>query len=194
MIHVDVVGADAVFAALVKKSAKVPAAALNAAVRGAMMVEGYAKREGFRTRGEKTGTKRTKSGLTRFTYAALGPPVDNILTSRTGALRSSIQVTPRPEDTAALVGPSVKYGAIHEFGGTINVGARSWRGGFRKASKQRKSDRTKLGSYVRRHSIGAYTIRIPPRPYMRPAFHKHVPAIRRAMMRSLIKDLALLGK
>ena len=105
-------------------------------------------------------------------------------------LRSSIQVIDLPGSQAASVGPSAVYGAIHEFGGVINIGARSWRGGFTKAKKQGKN-KTNLSSYRKRHSIGGASIRMPARPYMRPALAKHRGEVRNAIIRSLIKGLAL---
>lgn len=181
---------DSVMQALADKAARFPHISQRAAMRGASLVEGFAKREGFRTQGDVIGTKTTKSGKKINKYGALGKPIADKLTSRTGALRSSIQVTPAPALHGALVGPSVVYGAIHEFGGEIKMGARSWMGGFTRSSKRSKG-RTNLGSYRRRHSIQAHVIRIPPRPYMRPAFYNHQLPVKKAMMRELIIGLGL---
>jgi len=187
MIHGKLNGFDVVEQNLIAMAGKCPNAATKAAHAGAMVVMGAAKREGFRTKGDEIGTK--KSGAKK--YAALGKPIAGQLTSRTGMLRSSIQVVDKPAQTAAAVGPSAVYGAIHEFGGTINMPARSWRGGFTRSRKKLSDKQTNLHGYMRRHTRGGYVIHMPARPYMRPALAKHRAEVNRQIIRSLLRDLGL---
>lgn len=196
MISGKVTGFNSIERNLIAMANRFPDVAIQAAHNGATVVQRYAKTEGFRTVGEvigeRTVTRGVHAGKKVKVHAALGKPIPGKLTSRTGALRSSIQVVDMPERSAARVGPSTGYGAIHEFGGTITIGARSWVGGFvadRKRSKPNKS--TRLRGYRARHSIGGGVINMPARPYMRPALHNHMPEVRRVIVQTLIKGLAL---
>jgi phage gpG-like protein len=196
MIHGKLNGFDIVQHNLANIASRCPLAATKAAHAGAMVVMGAAKREGFRTKGEEIGEREIKRGKNKGKkvkqYAALGKPIAGQLTSRTGMLRSSIQVIDKPQQQAAAVGPSAVYGAIHEFGGTINMPARSWRGGFTRSRKKRLSDKqTRLHAYVKRHTRGGYVIHMPARPYMRPALAKHRAEVNRQIIRSLLRDLGL---
>jgi phage gpG-like protein len=195
MIHGKLNGFDIVEQNLIAMAGKCPNAATKAAHAGAMVVMGAAKREGFRTKGEEIGEREITRGKNKGKkvkqYAALGKPIAGQLTSRTGMLRSSIQVIDKPSQTAAAVGPSAVYGAIHEFGGTINMPARSWRGGFTRSRKKLSDKQTNLHGYMRRHTRGGYVIHMPARPYMRPALAKHRAEVNRQIIRSLLRDLGL---
>ena len=189
MIRATITGVDNIQAAFLSMAVKMPTVATSAAKAGAELVAGIAKREGFRTRGEETGTRVSKSGKTVKTYAALGAPLADKLTSRTGYLRSSITVKVAGVGVA-VTGPTAVYGGIHEFGGTISIGGRSWRGGFQKSSKRAKA-RTILARYVKRHTVGAYAVRMPARPYMRPAWEGHKAEVRATVVREIKRALAL---
>jgi phage gpG-like protein len=54
-----------------------------------------------------------------------GPPHPHKLTSRTGTLRRSIAVSRRHLPWAIDIGTDLVYGAVHEEGGTVNVGSYS---------------------------------------------------------------------
>ena len=186
MIKAQIIGGDAVERALLRMAEKLPGATTDAALAGATIVEGRAKAEGFRSKGEEVGEKTTKSGKTRKLYAALGAPIADKLTSRTGNLRASIRSEAAGRGRAA-VGPTAKYGAIHEFGGTIDIPAMSRLSSIRKLSVSNRRGRgahSRIAT-VRRHTRSAYTITMPARPYLRPAFEKHRETVRRAMVKRL---------
>ena len=175
LIRMRLLGGDAVSAALLRMAQALPGATTQAAMAGAKLVEGFAKNEGFRTRGAVTGTKTTARGNTIKTYAAFGLAIAGKLTSRSGRLKSSIH---HEEAGAgrAVVGPAVKYGAIHEFGG-----------GRAQATTVRAH--TRGGFTVRAHARKAYDMNMPARPYLRPALADHIPQVRAAMMKSIEKSL-----
>lgn len=99
---------------------------------------------------------------------------NNVLNVRTGNLRRSIQqkVTSQQDSVVGEVfsAGDVKYAAIHEYGGTINMPARqqeinnrvSASGDFKKGfSKQKNSN------FSRTVKVGAHTIVMPERSYLR---------------------------
>ena len=175
LIQMRLLGGDAVSAAFLRMAQALPGATTQAAMAGAKLVEGFAKREGFRTRGASLGTD--DSGKKKF--AALGLAIAKKLTSRTGNLRVSI----RHEEAGAgraVVGPTAKYGAIHEFGG-----------GRAQATTVRAHTRqTRWGVVqVKAHARAEYDMNMPARPYLRPALADHLMEVRAVMMKSIEKSL-----
>lgn len=190
MIECKITGDDLIERYMIELAAACPAAATAGANAGAELVAGFAKEEGFRTVGEayehtfKSGKRKGQSVTRR---KALGKPIEGQLTSRSGDLRSSITYKVAGVGIA-VAGPTSDYGGIHEFGGTINMGARSWRGGFTQSSKKSKT-KTNLHQYVKRHTIGAYQIKIPARPYMGPALANHLREVREAVVKQITRVL-----
>ena len=92
----------------------------------------------------------------------------NVSGTRTGALGRSISVIIQ-SPTRAVVGPTMIYGAIHEFGGTIHA-----------KNKPYLVFQYPKGSW---HSVKSVTI--PPRPYMRPAVETAWPKIETKVSRML---------
>lgn len=93
---------------------------------------------------------------------------DKVLTLR-GHLRS--QITFRLEgDDAVAVGSNRKYAAIHQFGGTIEIAARSRQAYFRRDAKTNEVGRLfvkkERSNFAQRVTIGAYKITMPARPYL----------------------------
>ncbi|MGL5344842.1 MAG: phage virion morphogenesis protein [Plesiomonas sp.] len=73
------------------------------------------------------------------------------------------------DNQVARVGTNVKYAAIHQFGGTINIATRSQRSYY----KQRKDGtinnrfvRKSRSNYSEWHTIPNYKITMPARPYL----------------------------
>lgn len=90
----------------------------------------------------------------------------------TGALGGSIQTTlesATPNQAVVAVGPTAIYGRIQELGGVVKP---------LKAKKLHWVDEN-----GRPHS--AFSVTLPPRPYMRPAAEDHLPDINQAMMVNL---------
>jgi phage gpG-like protein len=153
----------------------------DAARVGAQMVQGFAMREGFYI--GSVGVDQ-------------GPPKPDKLTSRTGNLRGSIRTENGPPGVA-YVGPTAVYGAIHEFGGTIQQRAMTRLAGGRriavakllKSGKYSTKQTVRATQRVRAHERGAYAIHMPARPYLRPAFQKHEREIQDAMIRRIIRGL-----
>jgi len=88
-------------------------------------------------------------------------------------LRQSVRLynslTMRSDDTTAQVGTNVEYAAIHQFGGTIAMQERQARLSFKKIRGKRGVRFVKTGTRgatVQDATIGAHTVRIPPRPYL----------------------------
>ena len=92
-----------------------------------------------------------------------------VLNVRSGQLRRSIIVQKRGSGVGAVVtvGPKVKYGGIHEFGGVITP-------------KRKKFLRFQVGGEV----IFAKKVTIPERPYMRPSLQENLEAITRLIGRA----------
>lgn len=98
------------------------------------------------------------------------------LTGRTGALKGSI--SPKVTSDSFSIGTSIPYGAIHQFGGVINQGARSElfqrnrylrgsrAGSFKRGTKSLGPNRVGFGFRARGFNMGARTINIPARPYL----------------------------
>ena len=164
------IGRNQVEKALLAMARAMPSAASVGAMKGALLVEGYAKREGF-----FQGSRDAAQGLPRA----------GILTSRTGTLRRSIRSMAAGEGRA-VIGPTVKYGRIHEFGGIINVQAHSRLPGSRTIGKGKTKRTQGVGAYA----VPAYTVNMPKRPYLRPAFEKHEDEVGRAIIQGVIEGLA----
>jgi HK97 gp10 family phage protein len=174
MIGATVEGDKAVIAAFEQLGPEFARVAKVGLKQAALVVEASAKDDFIRHQGEayehtfKSG-KRKGESATR--YRALGPPVEGILTSRTGALRSSITI--RNEGPLSVaIGPTVVYGAIHEFGGTITQGARSYLGGVQQGKMTGGKHARQKIRIVKAFSSGGGVINMPARPYLRPALAK----------------------
>lgn len=90
---------------------------------------------------------------------------DKVLTLR-GYLRSGIHYQPEGSD-AVLVGTNTKYGAIHQFGGTIDQPARQATVRYRSVAGKILFARKKHKRATEREvSIGAHQVNIPARPYL----------------------------
>jgi phage gpG-like protein len=95
---------------------------------------------------------------------------------RGGILKGSIHY--RTSSTRLTLGTSVKYAAIHQFGGVINQGARNElfqrnrylrgirAGSFKRGIKLSGPNRVGFGFRARGFSMGARTINIPARPFV----------------------------
>jgi phage gpG-like protein len=172
-VFVYVVGADVVSAKLSLMAAQMPQIGERAALRGAEVVRRYAVTEGFRSVGEVIGTTRTG----RTQYAALGEPIPDTLTSRTGMLRSSIRTA--PITGGAAVGPTAVYGRIHELGGT--TGARTITARNARFLRFKGAD----GNWLFRRSVHHPGSKIPARPYLRPAIENHLSEVGKAVYDSI---------
>jgi phage virion morphogenesis protein len=85
----------------------------------------------------------------------------------TSRLKNSI--TTRHGDNTAEVGTNVVYAAIHQFGGGIDMPARSQRAYFRQdrtGSVGRLFVRKAASNFAQWYSRGAHMITIPPRPFL----------------------------
>ncbi|KEH09149.1 virion morphogenesis protein [Delftia tsuruhatensis] len=122
--------------------------------------------------GSVEGRFRAQRGPDGSAWQALSPRYqrrkkrnkDKILTLN-GYLRSYIRWQPDSDD-AVLVGTDRKYGAIHQFGGTIKQPARQSTVHFGAGKAKHlfvKKSRAKRSQQV---SIGAHEIKMPARPYL----------------------------
>ena len=170
MFDVQVDGDDAVDQAMQALARGMPELGTRAAVQGAQIVRSHAVKDTIR-RGE-AGNKES-----------LGAPIAGVLTSRTGALRSSIKVVPLRAESAALVGPTVKYGAIHEFGGKTAA----------HVIKPRVAQWLTFkigGQWVKTKEVNHPGSDIPARPYLMPAYTRYVGEIREKITRVLADGVA----
>lgn len=161
MISGEVKGGDEAARAFGEMARELPQAAMRGVHAAALFVATSAKEDFFRSQGEQTGTKIVKSGWAAGQeigdFGALGAPIPGMLTARHGGagLQGSIQVIDHPGRLSAAIGPAAKYGAIHEFGGTILPRA---------------------GKYLRfkgwRGWATVTKVVMPARPFMRPALKK----------------------
>ena len=160
-------GTDAVLDRLLAMASKLPQEASQAAFEAAKVVEGKAKSEGF-----YQGQKDVEQG----------PPKPGILTSRTGNLRSSIRSASQGQGRA-VVGPTALYGAIHEFGGKTSA--------HTIVARRKGALRFMVGGQV----VFAKRVvhpgsRIPPRPYLRPAFENNQPLVQQTIINVLAREIA----
>jgi phage gpG-like protein len=139
----------------------------------AQFITTEAKKE-FRTQG--AADPKSKTG-----FGALGEPIAGKLTTRTGALRASIRMQIRENQVAALVGPTKKYGHIHEVGftGSEDVKAHSRRYRAMRGVKAGFVDTT-----VKAHKR---MMKMPARPYLKPAFVRNRQRIREIMAKPIIE-------
>ena len=89
---------------------------------------------------------------------------DKILTLR-GYLRGQIHWQPDGDD-AVRVGTSAKYGAIHQFGGTIQQPARQSTVHFGAGKAKHLFVKKKKSKRSMQVSIGAHQVNMPARPYL----------------------------
>ncbi len=106
-------------------------------------------------------------------------PTHQHLYVQSGTLRRSItqRVEVSQGSISARVGTNLEYAAIHEFGGSINVGTRgqmALRGKF-VSTKEAMKKKNKPG--VTMTFLGAHTVNMPERPYLRPALWLKRPRI-----------------
>lgn len=89
----------------------------------------------------------------------------NMLRLSTRLYRSLVQAS---DATSAEVGTNVIYAAIHQFGGTIQLFARSQKATFKKlrGGRQRFVKRGTKGGIERAITIGEHSVTIPARPYL----------------------------
>ncbi|EJF5828981.1 phage virion morphogenesis protein [Salmonella enterica] len=91
---------------------------------------------------------------------------DKILTLD-GVLRNTLRWQIRGNEM--LFGTDRPYGAIHQFGGTIEIAARSQRAYYRQLRSGKLKNqfvRKKRANYSEWHTIGAYSITIPARTWL----------------------------
>lgn len=82
-------------------------------------------------------------------------------------MRDSVQ--PTHTRNTAVIGTNVVYAAIHQFGGTINMPARSQLSYFKqdkRGSVGRLFVRKDASNYAQWHTRGASSIDMPPRPFL----------------------------
>jgi phage gpG-like protein len=182
-MRVEIIGGDAALKAFDDLVARFPAAAQRGVMKAAHIVQGSAKSETIRSRGIAYSSIKTH----KTKYQALGAPIADQLTSRTGALRASIRVVADTSTISALVGPAVVYGGVHELGGTIRVPALSRLSAKRKDRMVNLATGERVMRYVKvaKHTRGAYTITMPKRPYLWPAFQKHKEEARQMIVAEL---------
>jgi phage virion morphogenesis protein len=84
----------------------------------------------------------------------------------TGRLMKSITI-PEVTNTSITFGSNLQYAAIHQFGGDIHMPARSENFKRNRITRGPRKGKFKVGtSSGRGFTHGAYTITIPPRPYI----------------------------
>lgn len=95
----------------------------------------------------------------------------NVRSSGGLGLRASIdhEVDKAGMASKARIGASVKYAAIHEFGGTIHA-----------KNAEYLHFKTRDGGWVRTKQVT-----IPARPYLRPALTEHAPALQRTFAEAM---------
>lgn len=84
-----------------------------------------------------------------------------------GTLRNTLRWQIRGNEM--LFGTDRPYGAIHQFGGTIEIAARSQQAYYRQLRSGRVKNqfvRKKRANYSEWHTIGAYSITMPARPWL----------------------------
>jgi phage virion morphogenesis protein len=98
--------------------------------------------------------------------AAAGKEGGTKILQDTRALYNSIHTVATAN--SVIIGSDRVYAAIHQFGGTINRSGRSGKVRLKQSGKQvrfaKASDKKNV--YEKEFSHGAYTITIPPRPYL----------------------------
>ena len=105
-------------------------------------------------------------------WPAIKPPKNKARTNPqilrdTGRLSASI--TSRAGNNTAEIGTNVVYAAIHQFGGDINMPARSQQSYFKQAKNGtigRLFVRKAASNFAQWHTRGAHTITIPARPFL----------------------------
>jgi len=182
-LRVEIIGGAEAEKAFVDLVARFPKAAQRGVMKGAHIVSASSKDEMIRGKGVAYSSIKTR----KTKYTALGAPVADRLTSRTGALRASIRVVEDKASLSAFVGPTVDYGRIHEFGGTITALALGRLAAKRKDRMVHLATGERVMRYVRvrAHRRGSYTINMPARPYLWPAFLKHKADVRQAIVAEL---------
>lgn len=100
-------------------------------------------------------------------YKRKGRGTNPQLLQHSGRLRDSVQ--PTHTRNTAVIGTNVVYAAIHQFGGTINMPARSQLSYFKqdkRGSVGRLFVRKDASNYAQWHTRGASSIDMPPRPFL----------------------------
>ncbi len=86
---------------------------------------------------------------------------------RRGRLASSI--TQKSDGNSAIVGTNLKYAAIHQFGGGIDMPARSQQAYFRQGkdgSIGHRFVRKSQSNFAQWHTRGAHSVNMPARPFL----------------------------
>lgn len=172
----QVIGEERTRAQFDAMAQKMESAASDAAFAAAQYASGQAKRS-FRTVGSADPDSPTG-------YAALGQPVPERLTSRTGRLRASIDAL-QDGVGRALIGSPVVYAAIHEFGGKTSP----------HVIRPRKAKYLRFigasGNPVYAKSVRHPGSNIPPRPYLRPAVMDNLAEIKALIVRVFRRKLGV---
>ncbi|QLH50238.1 MAG: phage virion morphogenesis protein [Candidatus Accumulibacter cognatus] len=95
---------------------------------------------------------------------------DQILIRRGGGQSLLSSITPQADDHSASVGTNVVYAAIHQFGGKIEMPARSQQAYFKQAKDGTVGNRfvqKRRSNFAQWHTRGAHTIEMPARPFLK---------------------------
>lgn len=116
-----------------------------------------------------------------------GPPLPHRLTSRAGTLRRSIRVNRGPLPFAIEIGTDLGYGALHEFGGNVDVPS------VIVGSHQRK---ILFGKKVKPFTVPTHfrmghTAKYPKRPFLRPARDAVAPRFEKIVIAEWKKEARL---
>ncbi|HMW55139.1 phage virion morphogenesis protein [Accumulibacter sp.] len=94
---------------------------------------------------------------------------EKILIRRGGGQSLLSSITQQADAHAAHVGTNVVYAAIHQFGGKIDMPARSQQAYFKQykdGTVGNRFVRKSQSNFAQWHTRGAHTIEIPPRPFL----------------------------
>ncbi len=115
-----------------------------------------------------------------------------VLHVRTGTLRRRLGYFLNEQSFSLSVGSPVIYAAIHEYGGTVQIPEirpvkrralrwinQSFIGPIRMTKGGKPARRGNAGAFIFARSARAHTIRIPARPFLRPALNESIPDVKR---------------
>lgn len=95
---------------------------------------------------------------------------DHILIRRGGGQSLQSSITQQADDHSASVGTNLVYAAIHQFGGKIEMPARSQQAYFKQAKDGTVGNRfvnKRQSNFAQWHTRGAHTIEMPARPFLK---------------------------
>lgn len=222
-MRVDMIGWEEAAREFGLMGARLERIATKAASAGATVIAGEAKKNFIVT---------TLTGEGNIKDRKAAPVNATKLTRRSGMLQDSIRIQTLSPGRVA-VGPTRKYGRIHELGGTFTqqpreVGAKMHKMGKGKAivrgetifktrthvsttvdatgkrvkvtAKEKYAAYSKVGyaktsrvQFHKAHSIGARTITMPARPYLRPAWEQHKSEVHDAIVGVLKREVTPKG-